>query len=202
MLFSRALISYSRALTNAATSSSPVTEAAASLDCTGICRIFWVFWRFRSAEVMVTALRFFPVVWAGAEDMAFSQSDQVGRFGQVQSFRRNWTGPGSCGRISRVRGPGRPASRFGCTLLTPAYALSRFVKGVWAGYRVPTGRQVKTERLLYGAQLDLRTVGARVGTVCKAQDIIRHEGCLLYFYCSHHRVCRTGYNEAYSCTNP
>jgi hypothetical protein len=93
--------------------------------------------------------------------------------GSVIPSKLDW--PRSRGRISRVRGPGRPASRYGCTLLTSAYALSRFAKGVWAGYRVLTGRYVKTERLLYGAQLDLRNVGTQIGTVCKAEDVIRHE---------------------------
>src|SRR2546421_1180540 len=76
MLFSKALISYSRALTNEATSSSPVVEMAASLDCTEISLISWVFWRFRLAEDVRIAFRLWPSASFVAEVMTLSKSSR------------------------------------------------------------------------------------------------------------------------------
>jgi hypothetical protein len=76
MLFSKALISYSRVLTNEATSSSPVVEMAASLDCTEISLISWVFWRFRPAEDMGIAFRLWPTTLFAAEVMTLSKSSR------------------------------------------------------------------------------------------------------------------------------
>jgi hypothetical protein len=74
MLFSKALISYSRALTNEATSSSPVLEMAASLDCTEISLMSWVFCRFRLAEDVGIAFRLWPRASFVAEVMTLSKS--------------------------------------------------------------------------------------------------------------------------------
>lgn len=89
MLFSKALISYCRALTNEATSSSPVVEMAASLDCTEISLMSWVFWRFRPAEDVGIAFRLWPSASFVAEVMTLSKSSRGSELTQSSKSREH-----------------------------------------------------------------------------------------------------------------
>ena len=113
MLFSKALISYSRALTNEATSSSPVVEMAASLDCTEISLMSWVFWRFRLAEDVGIAFRLRPSASFVAEVMTLSKSSRGSELTQT-SISQVSSLVESVFNASRDRGD--PASRYNCML--------------------------------------------------------------------------------------